>query len=169
VRLGMRGGKREARRGKRAGGRAGGPVGGRAGGRAGRRAGGRAGRVSKRPFGWQNRPPLHGLRVTVGLALDASIAGFSKLVLPPRSVVQGCKSDCSLYPSTSAVCRRLARSTQASLASLSWCYHRGLRCRGASLTAASVLRRRLCAVAALALVASVAGFSKLVRGAGVQV
>ena len=62
----------------------------------------------------------------------------------------GDKFDCSLCPSTSAVCRRRARSTRASLASLSWCYHRGLRCRGASLTAASVLRRRLSAVAVLA-------------------
>ena len=56
-------------------------------------------------------------------SLDASVAGFSTLVLPPRSAVQGCKFDCSLCPSTSAVCRRLARSTRASLASLSWCYH----------------------------------------------
>ena len=83
-------------------------------------------------------------------SLDVSVAGFSTLVLPPRSAVQGCKFDCSLCPSTSAVCRRRARSTRASLASLSWCYHRGLRCRGASLTAAPVLRRRLCAVALLA-------------------
>ena len=55
-------------------------------------------------------------------SLDASVAGFSKLVLPPRSAVQGCEFDCSPCPSTSAVCRRLARSTRASLASLSWCY-----------------------------------------------
>ena len=37
-------------------------------------------------------------------SLDASVAGFSKLVLPPRSAVQGCKFDCSLCPSTPAVC-----------------------------------------------------------------
>jgi hypothetical protein len=37
-------------------------------------------------------------------SLDASVAGFSKLVPPRRSAVQGCKFDCSLCPSTPAVC-----------------------------------------------------------------
>jgi len=110
------------------------------------------------------------LSAVAGLALDASVAGFYKLVLPSRRAwCRGAGWLQPLCPSTAAVCRRLVRSTQASLACLSWCYHRGVRCRGASLTAASVLGRRLCAVATLAVVASVAGFSKLVRGAGVQV
>ena len=65
-------------------------------------------------------------------------------------------------PTTTAVCRRRARSTRASLAFLSWCHHGGLRCRGASLTAASVLRRRLCVPSPCSLDVGIAGFSKLV-------
>jgi len=86
-------------------------------------------------------------------SLDASVAGFSTLALPPPCTMQG-GAGLTVQPlsSTSAVCRRrvLARR-EASLASIAWCYHRHALCRGASLTVCSLCpRRRLCAVAVLA-------------------
>ena len=71
-------------------------------------------------------------------SLEASVAGFSKLALPPPSAVQGCKFDCSLICPRRrlSVCRRRARSTRASPASLiNRRYHRRLQCGAAIVIA----------------------------------